>query len=366
MYIMKKVLFLAISFLILLGNVKAYSVDVVERYEVERVELRAGEFMFKNSYFANISCDSRGPLEAYNVSSGCIFINNGRGNLELKGNERSEEHILHREYDPETNELIHMVRERIITQYYLHLTSGGPGNPSGSISLGELALQMNRYSRSGGKVFDELYDIYNTEPAFVSAVDGNSLLIVLGRRSNPSVYHFNHNRTDNVLNFSYAGNSSDPNIKSLSIVVSNMFNFLVEAQENGDKAIDIIENPDKAKYVDPSAIEDGVSYITITETLEPDRTEMSFGMLLKDDMATKIVDSYELNAPRAPETDEEEEEPETPEEPVVPEDPTQPTQPTEPGKQPNTGSYLSLIAVLWLAMFGMVFLSCRKTMFKKI
>lgn len=357
---MKKVLFLSISFLILLGNVKAYSVEVVERYEVERVELRASEFMFKNSYFDNISCDSMGPLEAYNVSGGCILINNGTGNLQLEGIERIEERILHHEYDPETNQLIHEVRERIITQYYLHLTSGGPGNPSGSISLGELALQMNRYSRSGGKVFGELYDIYHTEPAFVSAVDGNSLLIVLGRKSDPFVYHFNYNTTDNVLNFDYSGSSLDPNIKSLSIVVSNMFNFLVESQENGDKAINIIENPDKAKYVDPSAIEDGVSYINITENLDPNITEMSFRMLLNDDMATKIVDSYDLNAPRAPETDEEEEEPETPE------DPTQPTQPTEPGKQPNTGSYLSLIAVLWLAMFGMVFISCRKTMFKKI
>ena len=62
------------------------------------------------------------------------------------------------------------------------------------------------------------------------------------------------------------------------------------------------------------------------------------------------LESYNINSERANE----------------PEDPTEPTQPTEPGKQPNTGSYLSLIAVLWLAMFGMVFISCRKTMFKKI
>ena len=62
------------------------------------------------------------------------------------------------------------------------------------------------------------------------------------------------------------------------------------------------------------------------------------------------IESYNINSERANE----------------PEDPTEPTQPTEPGKQPNTGSYLSLIAVLWLAMFGMVFISCRKTMFKKI
>ena len=44
-------------------------------------------------------------------------------------------------------------------------------------------------------------------------------------------------------------------------------------------------------------------------------------------------------------------------------DPTQPTQPTEPVQQPNTGTYLPLIGVMLLAMFGMVFIYCRKTMF---
>ena len=75
--------------------------------------------MFKNSYFDNISCDSRGPLEAYNVSGGCILINNGTGNLQLEGIERIEEHILRQEYDPETNQLIKSISQcpRIFSGY---------------------------------------------------------------------------------------------------------------------------------------------------------------------------------------------------------------------------------------------------------
>ena len=361
---MKKILFLLLTFIVCINVVDAYSIDERERYQYQTVRLLPGEYMFKDGRFDNIACSNRGPLEMYSVNGGCIMINTGRGYYSIEGNEEYHgTNILHREYDPETGELIYEVRERLYVRYILEVEDSLEPHVEGKTSLTELALVMNDRSETGSMVYSELRRSLGYDVAFSTAVDGNSLLVVLGQKYNPSVYHFSYNGSKNTLNFGYAGDIDHPDVKALSIVVSNMFNFLVEAQENGDKAIDIIENPDKAKYVDPSAIEDGVSYITITDTLEPNRTEMSFELLLKDDMATKIVDSYELNAPRAPE---EPEEPETPEEPEVPEDLTQPTQPTEPVQQPNTGTYLPLIGVMWLAMFGMVFISCRKTMFKKI
>jgi len=86
---------------------------------------------------------------------------------------------------------------------------------------------------------------------------------------------------------------------------------------------------------------------------------IDFAMLLTDNTVAKFIQSYETHSAEAPADPD-------PLPATPPADPTQPTQPTEPGKQPNTGTYLPLIAVLWLAMFGMVFISCRKTMFKKI
>ena len=88
--------------------------------------------------------------------------------------------------------------------------------------------------------------------------------------------------------------------------------------------------------------------------------------MLSDDGASKVVDSYELNAPRAPEEDEEDEEGPATEPTPEPEDPTEPVQPNQPIESPNTGTYLSIIGILWLLMFAFVFIYCRKTMFKKI
>ena len=52
--------------------------------------------------------------------------------------------------------------------------------------------------------------------------------------------------------------------------------------------------------------------------------------------------------------------------PPAEEDPTQPTQPTEPGKQPNTGTFMSIVGVVILGVVAGLLIKNKKSKFGRI
>lgn len=227
----------------------------------------------------------------------------------------------------------------------------------GKIKLSELVALVNDVDnvtrQSVLRDLEEKISSFKPEGAtkviLESGSNNNTLYINVGWDSAPVLIKIDYDEVKNQL--SYTNETTDAYLSIIEpVVLYSFYEWTMEASPNYTNAKEIRDNEEKASYVDEEVLDDGVSGLGISGDTGTGNYMVEFNLVLSDDRNDKVIESYNINSERANE----------------PEDPTEPTQPTEPGKQPNTGSYLSLIAVLWLAMFGMVFISCRKTMFKKI
>lgn len=236
-------------------------------------------------------------------------------------------------------------------------SAGDVDHIEGKVQLEELVALMNDVDNETrkdtlSKLAISLADVKPNDATeivlFAGSMD-NSIYISVGWDSAPVLIKIDYDEVKNQL--SYTNETTDAYLSIVEpVVLYSFYEWTMEASPNYTNAKEIRDNEEKASYVDEEVLDDGVSGLGISGDTGTGNYMVEFNLVLNDDRNDKVIESYNINSERANE----------------PEDPTEPTQPTEPGKQPNTGSYLSLIAVLWLAMFGMVFISCRKTMFKKI
>ena len=236
-------------------------------------------------------------------------------------------------------------------------SAGDVDHIEGKVQLEELVALMNDVDNETrkdtlSKLAISLADVKPNDATeivlFAGSMD-NSIYISVGWDSAPVLIKIDYDEVKNQL--SYTNETTDAYLSIVEpVVLYSFYEWTMEASPNYTNAKEIRDNEKKASYVDEEVLDDGVSGLGISGDTGTGNYMVEFNLVLSDDRNDKVIESYNINSERANE----------------PEDPTEPTQPTEPGKQPNTGSYLSLIAVLWLAMFGMVFISCRKTMFKKI
>lgn len=227
----------------------------------------------------------------------------------------------------------------------------------GKVKLTELVALMNdsdNVTRKStlAKLETSLADVKPESATVVileAGSNNNSIYINVGWDTEPVLIKIDYDEVKNQL--SYTNETTDAYLSIVEpIVLYSFYEWNMEASPNYANAKEIRDDETKYSYVDEEVLMDGVSGLGVSGDTQTGNYSINFDLVLNDDWNDKVIESYNINSERANE----------------PEDPTQPTQPTEPVQQPNTGTYLSLIGVMWLAMFGMVFIYCRKTMFKKI
>lgn len=364
---MKKVLFMLLSFILFISGVEAYEIIEREQYDEERVYIEPGEIFVPDSRFSNINCqsfDKRFSITSRN--RGCVFINTGYP-YSVMGTVRNSvrERVLERD---ENGEVLLLERTHVRTQYRLIWSDDRPTHSNGKTSLDELALNIKLQTPVGSRIEGKLYEAARGEPVLAAAVEGNSLVVFAGRRGSAFEYRFNYNGSSNTLVYNYEGNSNNDEVKIAKVLVDNIYYFLLQSQESGSEAVEIMMSREKSSYVKEEDITDNVSDIENYDDASTGRTRLSFNILLSDTQAEEIVESYQANAPRAPEP--EEPEPSNPPVTTDPEEPTQdPTQPTQPNQAvtpPNTGTYLSVLGIIVLLSVAFVIVFKNKSKFNKI
>lgn len=234
---------------------------------------------------------------------------------------------------------------------------GDVDHVEGKVQLEELVALMNDKDNETrksilAKLETSLADVKPegaTKVALYAGSMNNSIYISVGWDTEPALIKIDYDEVKNQL--SYTNETTDVYLSIVEpIVLYSFYEWNMEASPNYANAKEIRDDETKYSYVDEEVLMDGVSGFGVSGDTQTGNYSIYFDLVLNDDWNNKIIESYNINIERANE----------------PEDPTQPTQPTEPVQQPNTGTYLPLIGVMWLAMFGMVFIYCRKTMFKKI
>lgn len=246
---------------------------------------------------------------------------------------------------------------------------GDVDHVEGKVQLEELVALMNDRDNETrksilAKLETSLADVKPEDATKVVLYAGsmnNSIYISVGWDTEPVLIKIDYDEVKNQL--SYTNETTDVSSSIVEpIVLYSFYEWNMEASPNYANAKEIRDDETKYSYVDEEALVDGVSGFELSGDTQTGNYSIDFDLVLNDDWNNKIIESYNINSERANEPDD----PTQPAQPTPPADSTQPTQPTEPVKQPNTGTYLPLIGVMWLAMFGMVFICCRKTMFKKI
>ena len=234
---------------------------------------------------------------------------------------------------------------------------GDVDHVEGKVQLEELVALMNDRDNETrksilAKLETSLADVKPEDATKVVLYAGsmnNSIYISVGWDTEPVLIKIDYDEVKNQL--SYTNETTDVSSSIVEpIVLYSFYEWNMEASPNYANAKEIRDDETKYSYVDEEVLVDGVSGFELSGDTQTGNYSIDFDLVLNDDWNNKIIESYNINSERANE----------------PDDPTEPTQPTEPVQQPNTGTYLPLIGVMWLAMFGMVFICCRKTMFKKI
>lgn len=281
---------------------------------------------------------------AFETEDGCYVTNN----LPITKLEDVNVHVY---TDPSTSD-----------KHYLELSSSEINHVAGKVLPYELTYKINNPDSDARSLYlaEELAgtgEDFTLKAAYI----GDKIYIeshVIGVPTS-EVYEFDYDSSTRVMSLLYSTHNYDGDNGIILDICSYLFLFLVETDPNyGDEAREIMLDEDKLYFVElEDFMDDGVSRYDFS--MNNFDVSIDFAMLLTDNTVAKFIQSYETHSAEAPADPD-------PLPATPPADPTQPTQPTEPGKQPNTGTYLPLIGVMWLAMFGMVFIYCRKTMFKKI
>ena len=309
--------------------------------------LARGESVLLDRY-DSLTCTSTADYIAFEVDGKCLITNN------LSMSKTSDVNVL--AYTDEATS----------TKYYVGLNADEIAHVAGRIIPYELTYLINNKDSVARKVILE-NTLNETKKEWIlnAGYEGNKIYIQSGLSSNPIVVTFDYNSTNRVMSYAFTTDVELTYEESVAIVLSYYLPlFVVESDptfETEAKAVMEAEDCLDFVYFD-DIFDDDLSELSNVQ--ENGRTEFAFAMLLTDNTAANFVKSYNYNKEHGEEVN-----PINPIEPKPAEptpDPTQPTQPTQPAPQPNTGDYLPLVGILWLLMFGMVFISCRKTMFKKI
>lgn len=262
------------------------------------------------------------------------------------------------------------------TEYKIELSSTEIGHQSGRVIPYELTYLINNMNSVAKKFFvDDMNVAYGEADWFINAgCKGDKIYIHYGNEEVSYVVPYAYDSSTKVMSYSYSSvESSDPQFAA-ALMSHYLFLFLVEADPNfATEAKAIMQDTNKLALVDVADVfDDGTSDWSLS--MSGSNTVFNFAMLLIDNKATAFVNSYNshvasgelpdssfVSVPEAPVDPDP-----LPANPPAEEDPTQPTQPTEPGKQPNTGTFMSIVGVAILGVVAGLLIKNKKSKFGRI